>query len=248
MLALIDHDTTAGIAEAAAARPDGLTLLPGVEISCRTGVISVHLLGYGIDLVDRPLVAAFQRLRQGRLDRAERMVARLVADGVAISWPQVREIASGTVGRPHVARALVEAGLVPDVSAAFCPEWIGAGGRYYVEKDELDAASGVRMVGAAGGVAVLAHPAAGHRGATLDDEAIVALASAGLAGLEVDHPDHDDAARARLRSLAVDLHLLVTGSSDFHGANKLTPLGAETTAPAVYESIIERITGTDPVG
>jgi len=152
-------------------------------------------------------------------------------------------VGDGAAGRPHVARALVAAGVVPDVPAAFVPEWIGNDGRAYVGKYSLDPARAIALVKAAGGVTVFAHPAASSRGAVVDEAAIEAFALAGLDGLEVDHPDHDAATRERLRAVASELGLLVTGSSDYHGSVKETQLAAFTTDPHVFEILAGRASG-----
>jgi predicted metal-dependent phosphoesterase TrpH len=170
------------------------------------------------------------------------------ADGHPVRWEDVlAEAAGGPVGRPHVARALIRHGLVADVAAAFSPEWIGRGGRYRVVKPDTDVCAAIRMVRAAGGVPVVAHPLAAARGALVPEEAYAAMAAAGLAGLEADHPDHDAAARARVRGIAADLGLVVTGSSDFHGANKAVALGAHRTDPEAYERLVAGATGSAPV-
>jgi predicted metal-dependent phosphoesterase TrpH len=137
-----------------------------------------------------------------------------------------------------VAQALVEQGHIGTVNEAFTPEWIGTSGRYYVSKMELDVLDAVRLITGAGGVAVFAHPAAGKRGRIVDDAVIVDMAAAGLAGLEVDHYDHDEAARRHLTGLASELGLLTTGSSDFHGTNKPVRLAEHTTAPEQYERLL----------
>ena len=155
-----------------------------------------------------------------------------------MTWERVQELAGGTVGRPHVAQALVEQGHVATVAEAFTPAWVGTGGRYYVAKLELDVLDAVRLVLGAGGVPVFAHPAATGRGQTVDDDVIADLAAAGLVGLEVDHTDHDDAARAHLTGLAGELGLLRTGSSDFHGTMKSTRLAACTTSDEAYEGVV----------
>ena len=160
------------------------------------------------------------------------MVDKLIELGAPISWAQVGAIAGdGVVGRPHVAQALVAAGVIGDVSAAFTPMWIGDGGRAYVDKYALAPAHAIAMVRSAGGVSVFAHPGASSRGDIVGTTDIEAMAAAGLDGLEVDHPDHDEPTRQRLREIAGDLGLLVTGSSDYHGSVKSTELGANTTAP-----------------
>jgi len=243
VVALTDHDTTAGHHEAVQGVPLGLTLVRGAEVSCQHEGISLHLLAYLFDPDEPQLAAALAGLRASRLGRAEEMVRRLEADGVPISWGQVQALAGGTVGRPHIAQALMAAGLVGSVSQAFTPQWIGTGGRYWAPKAELDAVSAVGLVTAAGGVAVFAHPAAVTRDRTVGDDVVALLAHAGLAGLEADHVDHSEPARAQLRRLAADLGLFVTGSSDFHGENKGVQLGAYTTSLPAYAQIVEQATG-----
>ncbi len=243
VVALTDHDTTGGWAEAAAALPDGLRLVRGAEISCSSRGISLHLLAYLFDPEEPVFADARHRLRASRVDRGRLMAERLEAAGTGVTWERVQQLAGGTVGRPHVAQALMEAGVVDTVTDAFTPEWIGNGGRFHVSKVELDVVEAVRMVRAAGGVAVFAHPAASARGRTVGDDVVVAMAEAGLAGLEVDHVDHDDAGREHLRRLAADLGLLTTGSSDYHGTNKTIPLGAETTSEDAFARIAELATG-----
>lgn len=244
VVALTDHDTTAGWQEATDALPAGLVLVPGAELSCQSGGTSLHLLAYLFDPDEPVLRDACTELRDSRVHRAERMVASLAAAGTGVTWEQVRSLAGGTVGRPHVAQALVAQGLVGSVGEAFTSDWIGPGGPHFRDKLELDAVEAVRMVVAAGGVPVFAHPSAVKRGRTVADDVIVAMAEAGLVGLEVDHPDHDDEARRHLRGLATELDLLVTGSSDFHGDNKPTALGAHLTDGAVLDALVERATGS----
>ena len=238
VVAITDHDTTAGWAAAADALPDGLSLVRGAEISCVRDGISLHLLAYLFDPDDATLTGTLQEMRDSRVGRAERMAKLLEADGTGVTWARVQELAGGTVGRPHVAQALVEQGHVATVNDAFTPDWIGTDGRYYVAKMELDVLEAVRLVTGAGGVAVFAHPRAEKRGRIVGDDVIVAMAEAGLAGLEVDHVDHDDAARAHLRGLAAELGLLTTGSSDYHGTNKTVQLASSTTDPEQYERLV----------
>jgi predicted metal-dependent phosphoesterase TrpH len=144
-------------------------------------------------------------------------------------------------GRPHLARALVSAGVVGSVDEAF-RRFLCSGGPYYIDRSDTDVLTAIGMVRAAGGVAVLAHPVARHRGPVVEPEIIAALAAEGLAGVEVDHPDHAVEDRAVLRELAVDLGLIITGSSDYHGTNKTVILGQETTAPEALERIEELAT------
>ncbi|MFH9861817.1 PHP domain-containing protein [Streptomyces sp. NPDC017202] len=248
VVALTDHDSTRGHAEAIAALPPGLTLVTGAELSCRVDGISMHMLAYLFDPDEPALLAERELVRDDRVPRARGMVARLNELGVPVTWEQVARIAGeGSVGRPHVATALVELGVVPTVSDAFTREWLADGGRAYVEKHETDPFEAIRLVKAAGGVTVLAHPGASKRGRTVPESVIAELAAAGLDGIEVDHMDHGDDTRARLRGLAADLGLLVTGSSDYHGSRKTCVLGEHTTDPEVYGEITRRATGAFPV-
>ncbi|MFD6028063.1 PHP domain-containing protein [Streptomyces griseoluteus] len=251
VVALTDHDTTRGHAEALAALaalPEGFTLVTGAELSCRIDGVSLHLLAYLFDPEEPALLAERELVRDDRVPRAHAMIAKLNALGVPVTWEQVEGIAAGgTVGRPHIASALVELGVVPSVSDGFTPEWLADGGRAHVEKHETDPLEAIRLVKSAGGVTVLAHPAAAKRGRTVSPDAIAAMAAAGLDGLEADHTEHDQATRTRLRGLAKDLDLLVTGSSDYHGTRKTVALGENTTDPEVYGEIIRRATGAFPV-
>ncbi|WP_328735191.1 PHP domain-containing protein [Streptomyces bobili] len=248
VVALTDHDSIRGYAEAIAALPHGLTLVTGAELSCRIDGISMHMLAYLFDPDEPALLAERELVRDDRVPRARGMVARLNELGVPVTWEQVARIAGdGSVGRPHVATALVELGVVPTVSDAFSQDWLSDGGRAYVAKHETDPFEAIRLVKAAGGVTVFAHPAASKRGRTVPESVIAELAAAGLDGIEVDHMDHDDDTRARLRGLAADLGLLVTGSSDYHGSRKTCVLGEYTTDPEVYGEITRRATGAFPV-
>jgi predicted metal-dependent phosphoesterase TrpH len=253
VLALTDHDTTAGIAAAAAALPPGTTLLPGAEISCEVRVpddrvISLHVLAYLFDPAEPAFAAMRERVRASRDTRARRMVDRMAADGLPISWARIEERARGSVGRPHIAGALLEAGLISDFDEAFGRDWIGSGGRYSVRREQPDVAEALRLIHGAGGVSVFAHPYAAARGPVVGPDTIEYLASLGLGGVEVDHPDHELDARTRLRELAAALGLLTTGSSDFHGTREGPGrgLGAYSTDPAVLAEIIDRASGDVP--
>lgn len=242
VIALTDHDTTGGWQEALAAGERlGIQVVPGTEISCSTDTgISVHLLSYLHDPASPRLVAELGEARESRETRARRMVDLLAAD-VDISWEQVQQqVGVGTtIGRPHIADALVAAGIVRDRSEAFAG-LLSSRARYYVRYYAPDPVEAVRLVVAAGGVPVMAHPLARLRGRVVGDEVIEAMADAGLAGLEVDHRDNDPQAREHLRSLASRLGLLVTGSSDYHGAGKANPIGENTTDPDVLTEILAR--------
>ncbi|MFC9298533.1 PHP domain-containing protein [Streptomyces sp. NPDC057011] len=248
VIALTDHDTVGGYAEAVAALPVGLTLVTGAELSCRLDGVGMHMLAYLFDPEEPELARERELVRDDRTPRAQAMVGKLRALGVDVTWEQVARIAGeGSVGRPHIATALVELGVVPTVSDAFTPDWLADGGRAYAEKHELDPFDAIRLVKAAGGVTVFAHPAAVKRGECVPETAIAELAAAGLDGIEVDHMDHDTDTRARLRGLAADLGLLTTGSSDYHGSRKTCRLGEYTTDPEIYGEITRRATGAFPV-
>ncbi|HEY2549337.1 MAG TPA: PHP domain-containing protein [Streptosporangiaceae bacterium] len=240
-VALTDHDTVAGHGPARAALPAGLTLLPGMELSCRRAGHSVHLLAYLFDPADEALAAESAAIRRSRDERARAMVERLRELGADVSWQLVTELAGGgVVGRPHIARALASSGVVGSPQEAFSEQWIGSGGRAHVTRYAPDPVRAVALVSAAGGASVLAHPAAAARGWVIPDNVIAELAAAGLAGLEVDHPDHGKAERGRLGALARDLDLVATAGSDDHGELTGYRIGCETMAGQQYEALVAR--------
>jgi predicted metal-dependent phosphoesterase TrpH len=249
VVALTDHDTTDGWAEAETNRPPGLTVVPGMELSCRwfpsdQPPISVHLLAYLFDPAHPALAAERARLRADRLGRAERIVQNLVTAGYPLVWDDiVTGCRGGVVGRPHVARALVAAGAAISVDEAFA-NLLHHRSPYYVAKADTEVLAGIRLVREAGGVPVFAHGLARRRGRVLDDDAVAAMAEAGLLGIEVDHPDHDAEERAHMAGLAKELGLIATGSSDYHGANKTTPIAMCTTEPAQLERLLAAGTGS----
>ena len=239
VVALTDHDTLAGHAQARSALPPGLTLLPGMELSCRLGGRSVHMLAYNIDPGNTELAAECAAIVEARLSRARRMVEALRGLGVGITWAQVEALAGGgVVGRPHIARAMTAAGAISSPQQAFTPEWIGTGGRAHVSRYAPDPQRAIRLIRAAGGAAVLAHPGAVSRGGKLSDQVIAGLAAVGMAGLEVAHPNHDRAERERLGALATKLGLVPCGGSDDHGSLTGYRIGQETTAPQAYERLM----------
>ncbi len=241
VVALTDHDTTAGRAEASdAARRLGVALVPGTEVSALSRGVSVHLLSYLQDPAHPALADVVAQTRDARLHRGRAIVERLAED-LPITWDDVlAQQSPGTVvGRPHIADALVALGVVPDRTAAFA-DLLSARGRYYVPYYAPEAVEAVEAVLASGGVPVFAHPGADGRGRVVPDSDIEELAEAGLAGLEVHHRDHTPEQRARLTALADRLGLLVTGSSDYHGTGKDNVLGENTTAPEVLAEIERR--------
>ncbi|MEV7679650.1 PHP domain-containing protein [Streptomyces sp. NPDC088341] len=251
VVALTDHDSTRGHAGAIAALADldrDLTLVTGAELSCRLDGISLHMLAYLFDPDEPEFLRERELVRDDRVPRARAMVGKLQELGVPITWEQVTRIAGdASLGRPHIATALVELGVVATVSDAFTSEWLANGGRAYAEKHELDPFEAIRLVKAAGGVTVFAHPQAVKRGEVVPDSAVARFAAAGLDGIEVDHVDHDAPTRVRLRGQAAELGLLVTGSSDYHGSRKSVELGACTTDPEIYGEITRRASGAFPV-
>jgi predicted metal-dependent phosphoesterase TrpH len=251
VVALTDHDTTSGWEPARAALPEGLTLVPGAELSCRwygpDQTTALHLLAYLFDPADPRLGEELAAVRSDRERRAQRMVDLMRADGIDVTWEEIaHSAAGGTVGRPHLAQALIRRGLVATVSEAFEPQWLGR--RYRVPKDDLDVFEALRLVLGAGGVPVFAHPRASVRGPVVPDALIVEMAGAGLFGLEADHTDHSPREQAEIHALADRLGLVTTGSSDYHGTNKTVRLGARTTAPEVLAKIVTAGHGSGVVG
>jgi len=240
VVALTDHDTTAGWDRAtAAAQAAGIALVRGTEVSARSGRISVHLLSYLQNPAAQPLADELARMVDSRAHRAQRMVQALARD-VPITWQQVLDQAGGAVvGRPHIADVLVANGVVPSRDVAFAT-LLHSRGPYYEPYYAPDAAQAVAAIRAAGGVPVFAHPGAEHRGRIVADEVFDELAAAGLAGLEVDHRDNDEHQRVRLSAIAARLGLLVTGSSDYHGAGKLNRLGENLTSASGLAAIEEQ--------
>jgi 3',5'-nucleoside bisphosphate phosphatase len=246
VVALTDHDTTAGWDEAsAAAEQRGIALVRGIEISCQHEGISIHLLGYLQDPAAPGLLEELERSRVSRQTRAKAIVERLSQD-LPLSWDDVLEqIEPGaTVGRPHIADAMKAKGIVASREAAFAG-YLNDGSPYYTSHYAPDPMMAVRLVGQAGGVAVMAHPFAGARGRVVDDSVIEAMAAAGMAGLEVHHRDHTVGQVRHGLDLAASLGLFVTGSSDYHGDGKPNLLGENTTDPGVLKQIEALATGVE---
>ncbi|KRC54816.1 MULTISPECIES: PHP domain-containing protein [unclassified Nocardioides] len=242
VVALTDHDTTLGWDEAAAAAEEaGIGLVRGIEVSTRFRDAGVHLLAYLPDPADAALQAELDRIVAGREDRVPGMLERLRDLGIPATEEALRESAgdSEITGRPHVADLLVRLGVVRDRDQAFA-QYLSEGGPAYVDRYAADLVAMIALVRGAGGVPVIAHPWGRGSAHVLDEPGIVALKEAGLAGLEVDHLDHDAHARDRLRGIAERLDLVVTGSSDHHGTGKTGhDLGCETTAPAQLRRILD---------
>ncbi len=249
VLAITDHDSTAGWAEAAeAARAVGVLLVPGAEITARTGRVSVHLLSYLHDPGDTELSGLLAETRATRLHRARRMTELLSAD-FPVTWDDVLAQAAvgATVGRPHVADALVEAGIVRSRDEAFSSV-LATTSPYMLGLGSPDPVDMVRLIRRAGGVPVVAHPLARARGAVISEEVLEQMVAAGMPGIEVDHRDHSSEDRAWLRRFARRHDLFTTGSSDYHGTGKRNRLGENHTSQESFERIVAIATGLDLEG
>ncbi|HEY1106087.1 MAG TPA: PHP domain-containing protein [Agromyces sp.] len=247
-VALTDHDSTSGWAEAAAAVPEtGVALIPGMEFSTREGFTSVHVLGYLVDPLDEALLAETARIRESRLTRAEAIVRRIGRD-YELSWDDVlAQTAEGaTIGRPHIADALVARGHAPTRSAAFDGILHPRSG-YSQPHYAPDPLTGVRLIRAAGGVPVLAHPGARGIEHVVPPARLAKLVDAGLFGLEVEHPENRPEAKPRLRELAAEFGLEITGSSDYHGSGKPNRLGECRTPADVVARLVAEGRGARPV-
>jgi predicted metal-dependent phosphoesterase TrpH len=241
VVALTDHDSTAGWDEATLAAGElGIALVRGMELSARLDGVTVHLLSYLHDPSYQPLLDVLARVKSARRDRVRAMVGRLARDfPINLEAVEARAPAGGAVGRPHIADELVALGVVPDRSAAFA-RILHPRGPYYVRYWSVEAPDAVRLVRDAGGVPVFAHPGATGRQRVVGDDGIVQMARAGLAGLEVSHRDNPPEQRARLSALAEQLGLFQTGSSDYHGAGKPNRLGENLTDPSALAAIVDQ--------
>jgi 3',5'-nucleoside bisphosphate phosphatase len=245
VVALTDHDTFNGLnAAVAEGQRIGVQVLRGMELSCSRGGDSVHLLAYGANPLNADLIAELALVRGGRKGRLAGVLMKLAELGVPVSEAEVMAQVgdSPSVGRPHIADAMIKAGHVRDREEAF-DRFLAEGGPAHVQRYAIELERGIDLVHAAGGVAVIGHPWGRGREHVLPPALLSALAAEhGLDGVEVDHQDHDASTRAQLRTLAAELGLLVTGSSDYHGTGKLDhDLGCNTTAPEVYDDLIGRL-------
>jgi len=220
VIALTDHDSVDGLAQAVAAAQafPHLKVIPGIEISTDVPAGEAHVLGYFIDYTDQGFKASLEGLRHSRRRRAKGMVGKLGDLGIHIKWPRVREIAgSGTIGRPHIAQAMLEGGYIASIGEAFT-RYIGRGGPAYVEREKMTPPQAVELVLRAGGLAVLAHPLT-----VGDPEAVVIeLKAAGLVGVEVYYNGYTAQQVRRLLGLANGYGLIATGGSDYHGLDPAT--------------------------
>lgn len=246
-IALTDHDTTSGWVEAATeAQRCGMTFIPGMEFSAQHDWRSVHILAYLFDPEAPGLAAETARIREDRLGRAERIVSNIARD-YDLTWDDVLRARSGdaTVGRPHIADALVARGIVGDRSEAFDTVLHPRAG-YYVPHYAPDPLTVVRLINEAGGVSVIAHPVTAGRTRMMPVSYLEELISAGLGGFEIEHRENTEEGKVLLRKLAAQHDLIVTGSSDYHGAGKPNRPGENTTSDESVQRIIDRATGSQP--
>ena len=245
-MALTDHDTAAGWDEA---REEclrlGMTFIPGMEFSSRIEHGSIHILAYLIDPNYAPLAEELDKLQNDRENRLRQMTENVSAD-YDITWEHVMEqvAASGkSLGRPHLADALVAQGIIGERSEAF-DGILSKNGPYYVSQYALDPVSAVKLIRAAGGVPVMAHPTT--RGRVAPMEYIDRLIEAGLGGYEIEHRENMEPGKTILREICLERGLIMTGSSDYHGTGKPNQPGENTTSPEMLAKIIEQGTGASP--
>lgn len=238
-LALTDHDSIDGWDEALSANRAPLSLVLGAEVSTITADgISVHILGLLFDGEDKQMQTMLNETRDQRIPRMRKMVELLTADGIKVTMEDVMRAApaGATVGRPHLADALVELGVIRSRDEAFA-DLLSNGSKYYVENIAPTPEEAIALIRKAGGVAVIAHPFASRRGQILTPQSFSELVKAGLNGIEVNHRDQDSSEQQSLDSIARELDLVVTGSSDYHGTGKLNSLGENVTHPAQWERL-----------
>lgn len=243
VVAITDHDSTDGWRDASkSAKRVGITLIKGLEMSCRLNGKSIHLLGYNFDPNNRPLVEELKRIIDGRNSRLPATLERLRGIGIAIDANDVRRWSgnAAAMGRPHVADALVELGVVANRDEAF-DKYLMPGKPAYVDRYAADLFDAIGLIKGAGGIAVIAHPWSRGSHKVLTAQTFPKLKDAGLDGIEVDHNDHNAEARASLRQIARELGLAQTGSSDYHGTGKIGfELGCNTTDREQYEALFLR--------
>jgi len=239
VLGISDHDTTSGWEEATQTLRGSLQLALGAEISCLTNDgISVHMLGMLFDPLHEEMQQVLEETRDGRLPRMRKMIEKMRAEGIDISIQDVEAVMpeGATMGRPHLADALVAKKIVKSRDEAFI-DLLHNDSRFYVSHAAPTPAEAIALIRRAGGVAVIAHPFASHRGEILKAEDFSELVSAGLNGIEVDHRDQNPDERAMLRVIAHELDLVVTGSSDYHGTGKLNSLAENHTSREQWEKL-----------
>jgi len=242
IIGLTDHDSISGWQEATYALRTGISLVPGAEISCQTpDGISVHILGLLFDSNNSELMSTLEKTRENRHGRMGKIIARINEAGIDITMDDVLEQLSdgATLGRPHLADALVKKGIVASRDEAFT-QMLHNNSKYYVSHYSPTPEAAIKLIKAAGGVSVIAHPMASHRGRTISLDTFGSIIQAGLDGIEVDHRDHSPDEKSQLIKLANESNLVMTGASDYHGNGKLNTLGEYTTKPEQWEKLESR--------
>ena len=242
IIGLTDHDSISGWQEATNSLRPGISLVPGAEISCQTtDGISVHILGLLFDSSNSELMNTLEKTRENRHGRMEKIIARINEAGIDITMNDVlAQLSDGaTLGRPHLADALVKKGVVASRDEAFA-QMLHNNSKYYVSHYSPTPEAAIALIKAAGGVSVIAHPMASHRGRTISLETFGSLIESGLDGIEVDHRDHSPDEKMQLITLAKESNLVMTGASDYHGNGKLNSLGEYTTNPEQWEKLEAR--------
>ncbi len=239
-LAVTDHDSVEGVGPAIAAAAGRLEIVPGIEMSSSLEGHDLHVLGYFVDVGSEMLARRLTRFREERRQRARAILERLEALGVPVPADEVFAAAGpGVVGRPHIAQALLRAGHVPSIEVAF-QRFLGGRGSAFVPRPAFHSAEAVRLIRDASGVAVLAHPGA------LSRRLVEQLAEAGLAGIEVWHPQHGTMVQRQWREVARELGLVASGGSDFHGPHRGAGLGEMPVPEKALEELRARATGLTP--
>jgi predicted metal-dependent phosphoesterase TrpH len=242
IIGLTDHDSISGWQEATNSLRPGISLVPGAEISCQTSDgISVHILGLLFDSSNSELMNTLEKTRDNRHGRMEKIIARINEAGIDITMNDVlAQLSDGaTLGRPHLADALVKKGVVASRDEAFT-QMLHNNSKYYVSHYSPTPEDAIALIKSAGGVSVIAHPMASHRGRTISLETFGSLIDSGLDGIEVDHRDHSPDEKKQLIALANGSNLVMTGASDYHGNGKLNSLGEYTTNPDQWQRLEAR--------
>ena len=220
-IAIADHDTVEGTAEAIKAGWEyDIEVIPALEFSTYWGKAEIHILGYEIDYEQKDLLEKINEIFEARKDRAQKMISLLQKQGVEISFKQVKDLAGDKyIGRPHIARSLIKKGYINEIGEAFSEQYIGNGGQAYVPKYKLEPAEAIQLIKKAGGIPVLAHPVFINHGQPLRRKEILELVDVGLEGVEVFHSKHTKSDSQYYKKLAEEFDLLITGGTDFHGEN-----------------------------
>ena len=250
VVAMTDHDSVEGWREVRSKRdqiPSGLTIVPGAEVSTRTQLgMSVHIVGLLFDAKNEKLAKLLSDTRDDRIPRMEKMIEKLQAAGYQVTMQDVEEVkpVGATLGRPHLADALIKNGIVASRDEAFA-ELLHNNSQFYVSHWAPSPVEAIRAIAAAGGVSILAHPFAEKRGAVLTFGEVTELAAAGLNGIERNKRDQDEAAHSKIDQLSSEHNLIKVGSSDYHGSARANQLGEEQTPLDLWENLASKASGDE---